>query len=109
MVCPVLRSVIVERFGWSLAHGCRPAAVFSLWWYFLGLFLYTESSFFLMESMSFLLALLRMAVMALLQSAGMSGIDGGLFNLRTSIAIVGSVVSSVGRLAVVVCDLVVLT
>ena len=107
--CPVLVSVVVDRLGLSLAHGCRPAAVFRLWWYSLGLLFYSASSFFLLESMSFLLALLRMVVMALLQSVGMSGIDGGLSNLRTSITIFGSAVSSVGRFGVVVCNLLVLT
>ena len=28
VMCPVLGSVMVDRFGWSLAPGCRPAAVF---------------------------------------------------------------------------------
>ena len=27
VICPVLGSMMVVRFGWSLAHGCRPAAV----------------------------------------------------------------------------------
>ena len=31
VICPVLGSVMVDRFGWSLAHGCRPAAVFRSW------------------------------------------------------------------------------
>ncbi len=31
VICLVLGSVIVDRFGWSLALGCRPAAVFRLW------------------------------------------------------------------------------
>ena len=32
VICPVLGSVMVDRFGWSLVHGCRPAAVCKLWW-----------------------------------------------------------------------------
>ena len=95
-MCPVLGSVMVDRFGWSLAHGCKPTTVFRLWWYRLGLFLYIASSFFLIESMSFLLALLRIVVMAMLQSFGISGIDGGLSSLRTSEAIIDRVVSVVG-------------
>ena len=53
MICPVIGSVIVDRFGWSLAHGCNLAAILRLWWYRLGLFLYSASSFFLTESMRF--------------------------------------------------------
>jgi len=101
--------VIVDRFGWSLAHGFISATVFRLWWYLLGLFLWNASSFFLIESMSFLMALLKMVVMAVLQSAGISGIDGCLSSLRNSVAIVGSPVSAPGRLEVVVWDLLVLT
>jgi len=76
-ICPVVGSVMVDRFGWSLAHYCNPAVVLRLWWYRLGLFLYSASLFFLTESMSFLLALLRIVVIALLQSAWIYGIDGG--------------------------------
>ena len=54
-----------------------------------------------MESISFLLALLRMVVLDLLQSVGISGIDGGLSSLRTSVAIVGNAVSTAGRVEVV--------
>ena len=50
-------SLIVVRFGWSLALGWRPAIVFRLLWYLLGLFLYMSSSFFLSLSMSFRFAL----------------------------------------------------
>ena len=66
----------------------------------MGLFLYSASSCFLIESMSFLSALLMIVAMALLQSVGISGIDGGLSSLRTSVAIVGSVVSVAGRVEV---------
>ena len=61
--------------------------------------------FFCMESVSLLLALLKMVVMALLQSVGISGINGGLSSLRTSVAIVGSLVSAAGRVEVVGWDL----
>jgi len=105
VICPVLGSVMVDRFGWSFAHGCNPAAVFRLWWYRLGLFLYNASAFFLIESMSFLLALLRILVMAMLQSVGTSGIAGGLSSLRTSEAIIGRVVSTVGGVVGVGWDL----
>ena len=57
-----------------------------------GALLYNSSSVFLIKSISFLLGLLRIVVMALLQSVGISGIDGGLSSLRTSEAIIGSVV-----------------
>ena len=50
----VFGSRIVVRFGWSLALGCRPAAVFRLAWYFFGLVLYMASSFFLSLSIRFL-------------------------------------------------------
>jgi hypothetical protein len=43
-------------------------------------------------------------VMALLQSVGLSRIDGGLSSLRTSDAIIGSVVSVSGRFEVVCWD-----
>ena len=66
VICPVVGSVIMERFGWSLAHGCNPAIVLRLWWYRFNLLLYSASFFFLTESMSFLLALLRIVVMAML-------------------------------------------
>jgi hypothetical protein len=49
VICPVLGSVIMDRFGWSLAHGCNPATVFRLRWYRLGLVLYSESFFFLLS------------------------------------------------------------
>ena len=55
--------------------------------------------------MSFLLALLRILVMALLQGVGIFGIVGGLSSLRTSKAIIGSVVSAVGGVVVVGWDL----
>ena len=42
--------------------------------------------------------------MALLQSVGISGIDGGLSSLRTSETIIGSVVSVAGRFEVVCWD-----
>ena len=45
--------------------------------------------------------------MALLQSVGISGINRGLSSLRTSVAIVGSVVSAAGRVEVVEWDLLV--
>ncbi len=93
------------RFGWSLAHGCSSVAVVRLWWNRLGLFLYSASSYFLIESMSSVMALLRIVVMALLQSAGISEIDGGLSSLRTSEAIVGRVVPAAGRVEVVGWDL----
>ena len=105
VICPVDGSVMVDSFGWSFAFGCNPASVFRLWCYRLGLFLYSASSFFLMESMGFLLALLRILVMALVQSVGISGIVGGLSNLRTSEAINGRVVSAVGGVVFVGWDL----
>jgi len=105
VICPVLESVMVVRFGWSLAHGCRPAAVFKLRWYRLGLFLYNASSFLLIESMRFLLALLRIVVMTLFQSVGISWIDGGFSSLRTSEANIGRVVFVAGRFEVVCWDL----
>ena len=61
-----------------------------------GSFCIVHLPFFLIESMSFLLALLRMVVLALLQSVGIFGIDGGLSSLRTSEAIIGRVVSVAG-------------
>ncbi len=39
-------SLMVVRFGWSLALGWRPAVVFMVAWYRFGLFLYKASSFF---------------------------------------------------------------
>ncbi len=105
VISPVLGSVMLDRFGWSLAYGCRPDAIFRMWWYLLGLFLYSASSFFFKESMSFLLALLRMVVMSLLQSVGISGTNGGLSSFRTSVAIVGSVVYAACRFEVVSWDL----
>ncbi len=42
--------------------------------------------------------------MTLLQSVGISGINGGLSSLRTSAAIVGSVVSAADRVEVVCWD-----
>jgi len=54
-----------------------------------------------MESMSFLLALLRIVVMALLQSAGISWIGGGLSRLRTLEAMICRVVSADGGVVVV--------
>ena len=47
VICPVLGSVMVDRFGWSFAHGCNPAAVFRLWWYRLGLFCIVRIPFLL--------------------------------------------------------------
>jgi hypothetical protein len=44
-------------------------------------------------------------VMALLRSAGVSGIDGDLSSLRTSEAIVGRVVPAVSRVEVIGWDL----
>ena len=70
----------------------------------MGLYLYSKTFFFRMESMSFLLALLRIKVMALLQSVGISRIYGGLSSLMTSVAIVGSVVSADDRVEVVDWD-----
>ena len=55
--------------------------------------------------MSFLLALLRILVMALLQSVGISGIVGGLSSLRASEAIIGRVVLAAGKVVVVGWDL----
>ncbi len=49
----VFGSRMVDRFGWSLALGWRPAEVFRLVWYRFGLFLYKMSSFLLSLSMSF--------------------------------------------------------
>ncbi len=48
VISPVVESVMVERLGWSFARGWRPAAVLRFWWYLLGLFLYSASSFFLL-------------------------------------------------------------
>ncbi len=70
-----------------------------------GALLYSASSFFRMESMSFLLDSLMMVVMAFLQSVGISGIHGGLSSLRTSVAIVSNVVSVDGRVEAVGWDL----
>ena len=39
-------SLIVVRFGWSLALGWRPAMVFRLVWYLLGLFCICHPLFF---------------------------------------------------------------
>ena len=58
-----------------------------------------------MESMRFLLALLRIAGNALLQSVGISWIGGGLSKLRTSEAMIGRMVSALGGVVVVGWDL----
>ena len=75
-------SRIVVRFGWSLALGWRPAEVFRLAWYRLGLFLYMTSSFFLSLSMSFRFALLMIIEMALWHREGMSAMLGGSVSWR---------------------------
>ncbi len=61
----VFGSLVVVRFGWSLALGWRPALVLRLAWYLLGLCLYNASSFLLSLSTSFMFALLIIAEIAL--------------------------------------------
>ncbi len=73
----VVGSRISSSLGWSLASGCKPAAVLRLLWYRLGLFLYSWSSSFQRESTSLRLALFMMVAMALLHEAGMSSRLGG--------------------------------
>ena len=70
-----------------------------------GALLYSVSSFSLIESISFLLALIRILEMALLQSVGISGIVGSLSSLRTSEAIICTLVSHVGGVVDVGWDL----
>ena len=78
----VFGSRIVVRLGWSLALGWRPADVFKLIWYLLGLFLYMVSSFFLSLSTSFRFALLMINEMALWHREGMSFMLGGSVSWR---------------------------
>ena len=58
-------SLMASGLGWSVALGCRPAAVLRLLWYRFGLFLYSLSSFFRRVSASLRFALFTMAAMAL--------------------------------------------
>jgi hypothetical protein len=75
-------SRIVARFGWSLALGWRPAVVFRLAWYRLGLCLYKASSFFLRLSMSFLFDLLIIVEIVLWHREDMSSMLGGSVSRR---------------------------
>ena len=94
-------SMMASSLGWSLALGCKPAAVLKLLWYLLGLFLYSWSSFFLLrESASLRFALFTMAAMALWQGAGMSFISGGLGSFRTALACVRVCVVLLGSVVI---------
>jgi hypothetical protein len=79
---------MASSLGWSLALGCKPAAVLRLLWQRLGLFLYRRSSFFRRESASLRLALFMIMAMALLHKDGMSSRLGGSGSCRTSLACV---------------------
>ena len=84
----VAGSLMASSLGWSLALGCRPAAVLRLLWYRFGLFLYSLSSFFLRVSTSLRFALITMAAMALWHIAGISCSSGGSESCSTSLACV---------------------
>ena len=71
-------SLMASSLGWSLALGCRPAAVLGLLWYRFGLFLYNLPSFFRRVSANLRFALFTMAAMALWHKAGVSSSFGGL-------------------------------
>jgi len=67
----VAGSLMASSLGWSLALGCRPAAVLiRLLWYRFGLFLYSLSFFFRRVSASLRFALFTMDAMALWHTSG---------------------------------------
>ncbi len=81
-------SLMASSMGWSLALGCRLAAVLRFLWYRFGLFLYSLSSFFRRVSASLRVALFTMAAIALWHSAGISSSSGGSGSCKTSLACV---------------------
>jgi hypothetical protein len=78
---------MVVRLGWSLDLSLSSVAVLRLVWDLWGIFLYMTSSFFLIDSMSFLFALAIMEEIALWQRERRSSSGGRLSSLSTSVAI----------------------
>ena len=88
VILTLFGSRMVSSLGWSLALGCRHAAVLRLLWYRFGLFLYSWSSFLRRKSSSLRMALLIDVAMALLHRAGISSSLGGSGSCSTSLACV---------------------
>jgi hypothetical protein len=93
-------SLMASSLGWSLALGCRPAAVLTLLWYRFGFFLYSLSSFFRRVSASLRFALITMVAMALWHSAGISCSSGGSGSCSTSLACVRVCVGLLGLVVI---------